>query len=203
MSEDLKELADHITASLENDVRQASISHGELTVEARADRIVPVLKFLRDNSVCKFVQLVDLCGVDYPERLKRFDVVYHLLSLHNNLRVRVKIAVGEDETAPSVIDVYPCAIWFERETFDMYGIVFSDHPDMRRLLTDYGFEGFPLRKDFPLTGYQEVRYDDQEKRVVYEPVSLVQEYRNFDYLSPWEGAQYVIPGDEKAEGDGA
>ncbi|MEL7487620.1 MAG: NADH-quinone oxidoreductase subunit C, partial [Pseudomonadota bacterium] len=141
----------------------------------------------------------DLCGVDYPERGQRFDVVYHLLSMHNNTRIRVKVVVGEEETVPSVIDVYPCANWFERETFDMYGIVFTGHPDLRRLLTDYGFEGYPLRKDFPLTGYQEVRYDDQEKRVVYEPVSLVQEYRNFDYLSPWEGAQYALPGDEKAE----
>jgi len=199
MTEELNELADHISATIDNDIHGVSIAHGELTIDARADRIVAVLKFLRDDSVCRFIQLIDLCGVDYPERSKRFDVVYHLLSMHNNQRIRIKAKIGEDETIPSVIDIYPCASWFEREAFDMYGIVFSEHPDLRRILTDYGFEGYPLRKDFPLTGYQEVRYDDQEKRVVYEPVNLVQEYRNFDYLSPWEGAQYVIPGDEKAE----
>ena len=199
MTEELKELAEHISAAIDNDIHGVSIDHGELNVEARADRIVAVLKFLRDDTVCRFIQLIDLCGVDYPERSKRFDVVYHLLSMHNNQRIRVKAKVGEDETIPSAIEIFPCANWFERETFDMYGIVFAGHPDLRRILTDYGFEGYPLRKDFPLTGYTEVRYDDQEKRVVYEPVSLVQEYRNFDYLSPWEGAQYVIPGDEKAE----
>ena len=199
MSEDLQELGDHIAAAIDSDIRGTDVAHGELTITARADRIVHVLKFLRDDTLCRFVQLIDLCGVDYPERAKRFDVVYHLLSMHNNVRIRVKAAIGEDETIPSAIDVFPCANWFERETFDMYGVVFTDHPDLRRLLTDYGFEGYPLRKDFPLTGYQEVRYDDQEKRVVYEPVSLVQEYRNFDYLSPWEGAQYALPGDEKAE----
>ena len=199
MTEELKELADHITGSIDNDIHSVAIAHGELTVNARADRIVAVMKFLRDDSVCRFIQLIDLCGVDYPERSQRFDVVYHLLSMHNNLRIRIKAKVGEDETIPSVIPVYPGANWFEREAFDMYGIVFDEHPDLRRILTDYGFEGYPLRKDFPLTGYTEVRYDDQEKRVVYEPVKLVQEYRNFDYLSPWEGAQYVIPGDEKAD----
>ncbi|MEL7490483.1 MAG: NADH-quinone oxidoreductase subunit C [Pseudomonadota bacterium] len=199
MSDELKELADHISASIDDDVRKTSVAHGELTIEARPDRIVQVLKFLRDDTVCRFIQLIDLCGVDYPTRGKRFDVVYHLLSMHNNQRIRVKAKLGEEETIPSVIGVFPCANWFEREAFDMYGIVFTGHPDMRRLLTDYGFEGYPLRKDFPLTGYNEVRYDDQEKRVIYEPVKLVQEYRNFDYLSPWEGAQYVIPGDEKAE----
>lgn len=199
MTEELQELADHIAAAIDNDVRGTTLAHGELTVEARADRIAHVLKFLRDDTLCRFIQLMDICGVDHPERGKRFDVVYHLLSMHNNQRIRVKAAVGEDETIPSVIDIFPCANWFEREAFDMYGVVFTGHPDMRRLLTDYGFEGYPLRKDFPLTGYTEVRYDDQEKRVVYEPVNLVQEYRNFDYLSPWEGAQYALPGDEKAE----
>ena len=155
------------------------------------------MRFLRNDSLCKFIQLIDLCGVDYPARAPRFDLVYHLLSLHNNCRIRVKCAVGEDQAVASVIPVFPCANWFEREAFDMYGIVFSDHPDLRRILTDYNFEGYPLRKDFPLTGEVEVRYDDEQKRVVYEPVKLVQEYRNFDYLSPWEGAQYVLPGDEK------
>ncbi len=197
INDDLKELADHISNGIDSDIRGSDISFGELTITARADRIVHVLKFLRDDSLCRFIQLIDLCGVDYPERSQRFDVVYHLLSLHNNTRIRIKCAVGEDETIPSVMNVYPCADWFEREAFDMYGIVFSDHPDLRRILTDYNFEGYPLRKDFPLTGEVEVRYDDEQKRVVYEPVKLVQEYRNFDYLSPWEGAQYVLPGDEK------
>jgi len=197
-AEELKELADHIAMSIDEDIRGVDLSHGELTVRARADRIVPVLRFLRDDSLCRFVQLIDLCGVDYPERTKRFDVVYHLLSMHNNQRVRVRARVAENETISSVREIYPAADWYERETFDMYGVVFTDHPDLRRLLTDYGFQGYPLRKDFPLTGYTEVRYDDQEKRVVYEPVSLVQEFRNFDYMSPWEGADYILPGDEKA-----
>ena len=199
MSEDLKDLGKHIAAKIDNDVRGWRVEYGELTIEARADRIVPVLTFLRDDAMCKFLTLVDLCGVDYPERNQRFDVVYHLLSMHNNQRIRVKVQVGDGETLPTVTKVFPCADWFERETFDMYGVVFSGHPDLRRILTDYGFEGYPLRKDFPLTGHVEVRYDDERKRVVYEPVKLVQEYRNFDYLSPWEGAKYVIPGDEKAE----
>ena len=199
MSEELKELGEHIAASIDEDVRGWTVAFGELTVEVNAGRIVPVLKFLRDDVLCRFIQLIDITATDYPERAKRFDVVYHLLSLHNNQRIRVKAKVGEEETIPSVIDIFPCADWFERETFDMYGVVFSGHPDLRRILTDYGFEGYPLRKDFPLTGHQQVRYDDQQKRVVYEPVKLVQEYRNFDYLSPWEGAQYVLPGDEKAK----
>jgi len=142
--------------------------------------------------------LIDLCGVDYPDRKSRFEVVYHLLSLHNNTRIRVKCAVAEDEAVPTIVDIFPCAAWFEREAFDMYGIAFTGNVDLRRILTDYGFEGYPLRKDFPLTGEVEVRYDDEQKKVVYEPVKLVQEYRNFDYLSPWEGAQYVLPGDEKS-----
>lgn len=199
MTDELNDLGEHIAASIENDVKGWRVAHGELNVEARADRIVPVLQFLRDDPLCKFLVLIDLCGVDYPARRRRFEVVYHLLSMHNNTRIRVKAALREEETIPTVISVYPCADWFEREAFDMYGIVFTGHPDLRRILTDYGFEGYPLRKDFPLTGEVEVRYDDEEKRVVYEPVKLVQEYRDFDYLSPWEGAQYVLPGDEKAE----
>ncbi|MEM9170037.1 MAG: NADH-quinone oxidoreductase subunit C [Pseudomonadota bacterium] len=198
MSEELEELSAHIGGAIDEEVRTRTIANGELTLDVRPDHICRVLKFLRDDPVCRFLQLIDLCGVDYPQRSKRFDVVYHLLSLHNNTRIRVKAATGEDETVPSVVSVFPCAEWFERETFDMYGIVFSDHPDLRRILTDYGFEGYPLRKDFPLTGYRQVRYDDEEKRVVYEPVKLVQEFRNFDYLSPWEGADYILPGDEKA-----
>jgi NADH-quinone oxidoreductase subunit C len=199
MSQELKELGAHIAASIESDVRDWHVVNGELTVRVRADRIVQVMQFLRDDPQAKFLVLIDLCGVDYPNRAKRFDVVFHLLSMHNNTRIRVKARVGEGDTIPSITRVFPCADWFEREAFDMYGIVFSGHPDMRRILTDYGFEGYPLRKDFPLTGHVEVRYDDEKKRVVYEPVKLVQEYRNFDYLSPWEGAQYVLPGDEKAE----
>ena len=199
MSEDLKELGEHIAAAIDDDIRGWRVAYGELTIEAHAARIAHVLKFLRDDTLCRFVQLIDLCGVDYPARAKRFDVVYHLLSMHNNSRIRVKIEAGEDDTVPSVRSVYPCADWFEREAFDMYGIIFAEHTDLRRILTDYGFEGHPLRKDFPLTGHVEVRYDDQQKRVVYEPVQLVQEFRNFDYLSPWEGAQYVLPGDEKAK----
>ncbi|MEZ5895455.1 MAG: NADH-quinone oxidoreductase subunit C [Parvularculaceae bacterium] len=199
MSEDLNELGEHIAASIDNDIRGWKVAYGELTIDAHAGRIVPVLKFLRDDAMCKFVTLIDLCGVDYPQRAQRYDVVYHLLSLHNNQRIRIKVEVGEDEPLSTIRAVHPCADWFEREAFDMYGIVFTGHPDLRRLLTDYGFEGHPLRKDFPLTGHVEVRYDDEQKRVVYEPVQLVQEFRNFDYLSPWEGAQYVLPGDEKAK----
>ena len=198
MTEELKELGEHIAASIENDIHGWRVEHGELTVDARADRIAQVMLFLRDDALTRFLVLIDLCGVDYPQRSKRFDVVYHLLSMHNNTRIRVKAQVGEDETIPTITSVHPCADWFEREAFDMYGIVFSGHPDLRRILTDYNFDGYPLRKDFPLTGHVEVRYDDQQKRVVYEPVKLVQEYRNFDYLSPWEGANYVLPGDEKA-----
>lgn len=199
MSDELNDLGEHVAAAIDNDIYGWRIEHGELNVDARADRIAQVMKFLRDDQLTKFLVLIDLCGVDWPSRAKRFDVVYHLLSMHNNARIRIKAKVGEDETIPSVTDIYPCADWFERETFDMYGIVFTGHRDLRRILTDYNFEGYPLRKDFPLTGFVEVRYDDELKRVVYNPVKLVQEYRNFDYLSPWEGAQYVLPGDEKAK----
>ncbi len=199
MTEELNELGAHIAASIDEDIRGWKVAFDELTIDVRADRIVHVMTFLRDDPLTKFLVLIDLCGVDYPQRPKRFDVVYHLLSMHNNTRIRVKAKLGEEETIPTVTGVYPAADWFERETFDMYGIVFGGHPDLRRILTDYGFEGYPLRKDFPLTGYVEVRYDDEQKRVVYESVNLVQEFRNFDYLSPWEGAQYVLPGDEKAK----
>ena len=171
----------------------------ELVVDARADQVVRVLKFLKDDPRCRFEQLTDLCGVDYPERDPRFDVVYHLLSMSHNRRLRLKIGVNEDQPVPSVTDVYPSAGWWERETWDLYGIHFAGNPDLRRLLTDYGFSGHPLRKDFPLTGYVEVRYDSEQKRVVYEPVKLTQEFRRFDFLSPWEGASYPLPGDEKAD----
>ena len=178
-----------------------SVAFGELSIEVRRDDVVAVMTKLRDQF--EFQQLTDLAGVDYPERAERFDVVYHLLSLTKNLRVRVRVMTDERAAVPSVTGVYPAADWFEREAFDMYGMLFSGHPDLRRLLTDYGFQGYPLRKDFPMTGYVEVRYDEEQKRVVYEPVKLAQEFRNFDFLSPWEGAQYaapVLPGDEKAIG---
>jgi NADH-quinone oxidoreductase subunit C len=158
-----------------------------------------VLRFLRDDPSCRFVCFIDICGVTIPSREKRFDVVYHLLSPYQNTRVRVKVQTDEDTPVPSAVDVFPAANWFEREAFDLYGILFSGHPDLRRILTDYGFAGYPLRKDFPVTGHVEVRYDDEKKKVVYEPVKLVQEFRNFDYLSPWEGTEYVLPGDEKAK----
>lgn len=198
MSEELTDLKEHVEGRIGEDLVRADLAFGELSLTVLTHKVTAVLKFLRDDQLCRFVQLIDLCGVDYPERDKRFEVVYHLLSLHNNVRIRVKAAVGENETIATAIDVFPCANWYEREAFDMYGIQFEGHPDLRRILTDYGFEGYPLRKDFPLTGHVEVRYDDEQKRVVYEPVNLTQEFRNFDYLSPWEGAKYVLPGDEKA-----
>ncbi len=175
------------------------ITFGELTLHAEAANILDVLTFLRDDAECKFVCFIDICGADYPTREMRFDVVYHLLSPHKNTRIRVKIQADEETQVPSAISVFPAANWYERETFDLYGILFSGHPDLRRILTDYGFSGHPLRKDFPVTGHVEVRYDDEAKRVVYEPVKLVQEMRQFDYLSPWEGTEYVLPGDEKAK----
>ena len=175
------------------------VAHNELNLLAPAARIVEALAFLKSDPTFRFQQLIDLCGVDYPDRPLRFDVVYHLLSLAKNHRVRVKVQTDEDTAVPTIISVHPCAEWFEREAFDMFGVTFSGHPDLRRLLTDYGFQGYPLRKDFPMTGYVEVRYDDEQKRVVYEPVKIT-EFRAFDFLSPWEGAQgtYVLPGDEKS-----
>ena len=178
------------------------VAHGELTLTVAREQIADVLTRLRDDSACQFEILIDICGVDYPARPNRFDVVYHLLSVRKNQRLRIKLETDETTPVPSVIAVFPAANWYEREAYDMYGILFSDHPDLRRLLTDYGFEGYPLRKDFPLTGYKEVRYDDEQKRVVYEPVRLSQEFRQFDFESPWEGVDYVLPGDEKAAGSG-
>ncbi len=170
-----------------------STAFGELTVKVEAPGIVAFLLFLRDDEECLFRLPVDICGVDYPNRARRFDVVYHLLSIEKNCRIRVKVETDEETAVPSVVSVYLAADWFEREAFDMYGILFSGHPDLRRILTDYGFSGYPLRKDFPLTGYVEVRWDDEQKRVIYEPVKLVQEWRDFDFLSPWEGASYIRP----------
>ena len=176
-----------------------SVAFDEVTATVEAARILDVLTALKADPALLLDQLVDVCGVDYPERGQRFDVVYHLLSMRKNLRLRVKLRTDEDTPVPSVVDLFPTAGWFEREAWDMYGIFFAGNPDLRRILTDYGFEGHPLRKDFPLTGYVELRYDEEQKRVVYEPVKLVQEYRQFDFLSPWEGAQYILPGDDKAK----
>lgn len=200
MSEQLEELGAYIAGSLGGSVTGTVVAYGELTILAEAAAIVEVLTFLRDDSRCLFINLIDICGADYPERELRFDVVYHLLSPRHNQRIRIKVQADEDTQVPSTVSVFPASDWFEREAYDLYGILFSGHPDLRRLLTDYGFEGHPLRKDFPLTGFVEVRYDDAQKRVVYEPVKLVQEFRNFDFMSPWEGTEYVLPGDEKAGG---
>jgi NADH-quinone oxidoreductase subunit C len=191
---DLAALSESIKAAVP--VTTSTMARGELTIDVAPADILPVMTWLQGAGDFKI--LVDICGVDWPQRAKRFDVVYHLLSLTRNVRLRVKAQIGEGESIASVIAVYPAAAWFEREAFDMYGVPFSDHPDMRRILTDYGFSGYPLRKDFPLTGYVELRYDDELKRVVYQPVQLVQEFRDFDFMSPWEGAPHILPGDEKA-----
>ncbi len=199
MSEALNDLATYIGERLNVDVESSVVAFGELTLTVDAGDIVEVLSFLKRDVQCQFISIIDICGVDYPDRDKRFDVVYHLLSPRQNLRIRVKVSTDEDTPVPSATPVFPGADWFEREAYDLYGILFSGHPELRRILTDYGFEGHPLRKDFPLTGFVEVRYDDEVKRVVYEPVELKQEFRNFDFLSPWEGTDYVLPGDEKAK----
>jgi NADH-quinone oxidoreductase subunit C len=196
MNEALKELAEYIMTALSGDVLSYDIARGELTLNVRREGIVRVATFLRDDAKCQFRQLLDIAGVDYPDREARFEVVYHLLSMKQNQRVRVKLPTAEHLPVPSVTGVFSAAGWWEREAWDLYGIFFADHPDLRRILTDYGFEGHPLRKDFPLTGYVELRYDDDQKRVVYEPVKLTQEFRTFDFLSPWEGIS--LPGDEKA-----
>jgi NADH-quinone oxidoreductase subunit C len=199
MDERLHELGAAIVRALPGAVTDYRVAFGELTIKAEAKDIVTVVTGLRDDPRCLFCCIIDVTAVDWPERENRFDVVYHLLSPKNNIRVRVKVETDEVTPVPSIIDVFPGADWFERETYDLYGILFAGHPDMRRILTDYGFEGHPLRKDFPLTGFVEVRWDDEAKRVVYDPVRLAQEFRNFDFLSPWEGPEYRLPGDEKAE----
>ena len=200
MSQALKELGGYIEVKRGDCVLGWEIAHGELTVDVALPNIAGLVEFLKTDQNCAFSSLVDITAVDYPERAKRYDVVYHLLSMYQNHRIRLRVAVRADDMVPSITEVYPAANWFEREVFDMFGILFSGHPDLRRILTDYGFRGHPLRKDFPTTGYTEVRYDEVHKRVVYEPVSLVQEYRQFDFMSPWEGAEYILPGDEKKEG---
>ncbi|MAM61706.1 NADH-quinone oxidoreductase subunit C [Maritimibacter sp. UBA3975] len=197
--ETLNELGALIEAKQVDVVTSWEVAFGELTVHVRAEGLPGFVEFLKTDRGCRFTTLVDITAVDYPEREARFDVVYHFLSMYQNHRIRVKTVVDEGEMLPSIVTVYPASNWFEREIFDMFGIIFKGHPDLRRLLTDYGFRGHPLRKDFPTTGYTEVRYDEVEKRVVYEPVSLVQEYRQFDFMSPWEGAEYLLPGDEKAD----
>ncbi|MGQ4273045.1 NADH-quinone oxidoreductase subunit C [Terrihabitans sp. B22-R8] len=199
MDESLNELAEHLSAELGGAILNWSVRLGQLTVEVERAEILRVLRFLRDDASCQFWSLIDVCGVDYPQRALRFDVVYHLLSPTQNQRIRLKVQTDEDTPVDSCVHLFPGANWFEREAYDLYGILFSGHPDLRRILTDYGFEGHPLRKDFPLTGFVEVRYDDTQKRVVYEPVRLTQEFRNFDFLSPWEGTEYALPGDEKAK----
>jgi NADH-quinone oxidoreductase subunit C len=199
MDDKLDTLGQTIASALAGSVVGYWVAHDELTITATGRDIIKVATFLRDDERCQFWCLIDIAGVDWPSRERRFDVVYHFLSPKLNQRIRVKIEADEQTPVPSIIDVFPGANWYEREVYDLYGVAFTGHPDMRRILTDYGFEGHPMRKDFPLTGYVEVRYDDELKRVVYEPVRLAQEFRNFDFLSPWEGPGYVLPGDEKAK----
>jgi len=200
MSETLNTLGEKIVGGLGGNALGHSIAFDQLTVTVQAEKIVDVVKYLRDEPSLRFINITDVTAVDYPGREKRFDVVYHLLSPTLNTRIRLRAEADETTQVPSIIDVFPGADWFERETYDLYGVIFTGHPDMRRILTDYGFEGHPLRKDFPLTGFVEVRWDDEQKRVVYDKVRLAQEFRNFDFLSPWEGTDYVLPGDEKAKG---
>ena len=202
MSEALTELATHIELKRPDCVKSWDIAFGELTINATQSSLAGFVEFLKTDANCKFSTLVDITAVDHPDRDPRFDVVYHFLSMYQNQRIRVKVAVREEDMVPSLTGVHSGANWFEREVFDMFGILFSGHPDLRRILTDYGFRGYPLRKDFPTTGYTELRYDEEQKRVVYEPVQLVQEYRQFDFMSPWEGAEYILPGDDKAEAKG-
>ena len=197
-NESLLDIAEHVAEHLEDQILSHDMMHGEIVITTEPQHIVRVLRFLRDDNECEFRMLASLCGVDYPDREKRFDVVYNLLSLSQNIRIRVKLMVAENEFVPTATGVFSTAGWFEREAWDLYGIYFDGHPDLRRILTDYGFEGHPLRKDFPLTGHVELRYDEEQRRVVYEPVHLVQDFRTFDYLSPWEGMTDVqLPGDEK------
>jgi len=199
-TETLTALATHLEARRPESVTGWEIAFGELTVTVPLAMLPGFVDFLKADQMCRFSSLVDITAVDYPGRAARFDVVYHFLSMYRNHRIRLRLAVGEADLVPSIIGVHPSANWFEREVYDMFGILFSGHPDLRRILTDYGFRGYPLRKDFPTTGYTEVRYDEVQKRVIYEPVKLVQEYRQFDFMSPWEGVQYVLPGDDKAAG---
>ena len=197
MADTLLDLGAYIGAKRPDDALNSTVTHGELTLTVPLAQLEGLVEFLKSDPACRFTTLVDITAIDHPERAARFDMVYHFLSMYKNHRIRLKVAVRADDMVPSIHSIHPSANWFEREVFDMFGILFSGHPDLRRILTDYGFRGHPLRKDFPTTGYTEVRYDEAQKRVVYEPVSLVQEYRQFDFMSPWEGATYILPGDEK------
>jgi NADH-quinone oxidoreductase subunit C len=197
MSDALIDLLAHLTAKRPDAVLSSAVTQGELTAVVPLAKLEGLVEFLRSDPVCRFTTLVDITAIDYPTRAARFDMIYHFLSMYKNHRIRLKVTINAEDMVPSIHSIHPSANWFEREVFDMFGILFSGHPDLRRILTDYGFRGHPLRKDFPTTGYTEVRYDDVQKRVVYEPVSLVQEYRQFDFMSPWEGANYILPGDEK------
>ncbi len=199
MDQALKELGKHVQDTLGDAVTGTTMRLGELSIEINRDDVLKIIKFLRDDVNCQFLTLLDVCGVDYPEDDERFEIVYHMLSMTHNNRIRIKLRTDEDTPVASVTSLFSSANWWEREIWDLFGVAFIDHPDLRRILTDYGFEGHPLRKDFPLTGYVEVRYDDAQKRIVYEPVKLTQEFRSFDFLSPWEGVQRMLPGDEKAE----
>ena len=199
MDQALKELGEYVQGTLGDAVTGTTMRLGELSIEINRDDVLKVIKFLRDDVNCQFLTLLDVCGVDYPEDDERFEIVYHMLSMTHNNRIRIKLRTDEDTPVASVTSLFSSANWWEREIWDLFGVAFIDHPDLRRILTDYGFEGHPLRKDFPLTGYVEVRYDDAQKRIVYEPVKLTQEFRSFDFLSPWEGVQRMLPGDEKAE----
>ena len=203
MDEALNDLGEHIAGKAGDAIVSWSIALGELSIVTYRDDLGAMMKLLRDDSGCQFKVLVDVTASDYPEREERFEIVYNLLSLSHNQRIRVKVSTDENIPVPSVVHLFSAAGWFEREVWDMFGVFFTDHPDLRRMLTDYGFEGHPLRKDFPLTGYVEVRYDEEQKRVIYEPVTLTQDFRSFDFMSPWEGAEYILPGDEKAEEDAA
>ena len=197
MSDAMNELGAYIEGKRPECVLSWSVDNGELNVDVTLSSLSAFVEFLKTDRTCKFSSLVDITAVDHPTREKRFDMIYHFLSMYQNHRIRVRAAIRAEDMVPSIHEIHPSANWFEREVFDMFGILFSGHPDLRRILTDYGFRGYPLRKDFPTTGYTEVRYDEAQKRVVYEPVSLVQEYRQFDFMSPWEGAEYILPGDEK------
>jgi NADH-quinone oxidoreductase subunit C len=201
MTEALQELGEHITGQNAALVAKREIVLGELILWTETSSLIQLLRFLRDDPRCRFRTLIDICGVDYPERPQRFEVVYNLLSIHSNHRIRVKLAADEATAVPSATGLYSAAGWFEREAWDLFGIYFADHADLRRILTDYGFEGHPMRKDFPLTGYVELRYDEEQKRVVYDKVKLTQDFRSFDFLSPWEGMLH-LPGDEKVEKKG-
>jgi len=203
MSDTLDDLGDYIAGKAGDAVLSWEIALGELAIVTTRDNLSAVMKLLRDDSNCQFKVLIDVTAADYPEREERFEIVYNLLSLSHNQRIRVKASTDENTPVPSVVPLFSAAGWFEREVWDMFGVFFTDHPDLRRMLTDYGFEGHPLRKDFPLTGYVEVRYDEEQKRVVYEPVTLTQDFRSFDFMSPWEGAEYILPGDEKVGEDAA